>query len=93
MGKRYMLAGAMVLWVAGQAFAAALPCEELKGKIEKQLQDKGVAAFTLTVVPVAQDAEGKQVGTCDGGKNKIMYSKEKAAKPMAEKKAAEKPAK
>jgi len=46
---------------------AAKPCEELKDEITKKLDAKGVKAYTLEIVAKDKDAEGKIVGTCDGG--------------------------
>jgi hypothetical protein len=40
-----------------------------------------VKGYTLEIVAKDKDAEGKIVGTCDGGAKKIMYSK--ASTPAA----------
>ena len=63
-------------------FAAALacaqgpkPCEVLKSEIAKKLDAKNVKAYTLGIVARDQDAEGKVVGSCEGGTKKIMYVK------------------
>jgi hypothetical protein len=53
----------------------AKPCEELKDEIAKKLDAKGVKGYTLEIVAKDKDAEGKTVGTCDGGTKKIVYSK------------------
>ena len=58
---------------------AAKPCEELKDEISKKLDAKGVKAYTLEIVAKEKDADGKIVGTCDGGTKKIIYSKASAA--------------
>jgi hypothetical protein len=50
-------------------------CEELKSEIAKKLDDKGVKGYTLDIVAKDKDAEGKVVGTCDGGTKKIIYTK------------------
>jgi len=57
----------------------AKPCEELKTEIAKKLDDKGVKGYTLDIVAKDKDAEGKTVGTCDGGSKKIIYTKATAA--------------
>lgn len=57
----------------------AKPCEELKTEIAKKLDDKGVKGYTLDIVAKDKDAEGKTVGTCDGGSKKIIYTKAAAA--------------
>jgi len=53
----------------------AKPCEELKDEISKKLDAKGVKGYTLEIVAKDKDAEGKVVGTCDGGTKKIIYTK------------------
>ena len=54
---------------------AAKPCEELKDEITKKLDAKGVKGYTLDIVAKDKDAEGKVVGTCDGGTKKIIYNR------------------
>jgi Protein of unknown function (DUF1161) len=53
----------------------AKPCEELKDEITKKLDAKGVKGYTLDIVAKDKDAEGKTVGTCDGGTKKILYNR------------------
>jgi hypothetical protein len=77
---RLLLSCATLLLVTQAAFAV-VPCSELKTKIEDGMKEKGVQGFTLTVVPMSDAAEGKVVGTCDGGKSKIIYTKGEAPKP------------
>jgi Protein of unknown function (DUF1161) len=55
------------------------PCDELKTEIAAKLDAKGVKSYTLEIVEKDKDAEGKVVGTCEGGTKKIMYSKTSAA--------------
>src|SRR5882724_591032 len=57
----------------------AKPCEELKDEISKKLDAKGVKGYTLEIVAKDKDAEGKIVGTCDGGTKKLIYTKTPAA--------------
>jgi hypothetical protein len=66
---------AAVLAVCAPAFAQIKQCEELKTEIEGKLKDKGVAGFTLEIVPADQIKDQKVIGSCDGGKNKIVYKK------------------
>ena len=69
----------VLLFVSVPAHAqAAKPCEELKDEITKKLDAKGVKWYTLEIVAKDKDAEGKVVGTCDGGTKKIIYSKSAA---------------
>ena len=55
------------------------PCEELKSEIAAKLDAKGVQSYTLDIVAKDQDAEGKAVGSCEGGTKKIMYRRGAAA--------------
>jgi outer membrane lipoprotein-sorting protein len=65
---------AVALFVSAPAFAqAAKPCEELKSEIAKKLEANNVKAYSLEIVDKAKDADGKVVGTCDGGTRKIVY--------------------
>src|SRR5258708_18706665 len=69
----------VLLFVSVPAHAqAAKPCEELKDEITKKLDAKGVKGCSLEIVAKDKDAEGKIVGTCDGGTKKIIYSKNSA---------------
>ena len=54
---------------------AAKSCEELKDEISKKLDAKGVKGYSLDIVAKDKDAEGKIVGTCDGGTKKILYNR------------------
>jgi TRAP-type C4-dicarboxylate transport system substrate-binding protein len=67
----------MVLAMAGAASAQAMrkPCEELKAEIDAKIKKNGVAVYTLDVVDVDAQAEGKVVGTCDGNTKKIVYKR------------------
>ena len=61
--------------MAGSAFAAVKPCEELKAEIDAKLKEKSVASYSLEVVDKGNAADKKVVGTCDGGTKEIVYSK------------------
>lgn len=81
-----LLAIAAVLVVPAGGYAqgtpapAAKPCEELKTEIAAKLDGKGVKGYSLDVVAKDQDvADGKVVGTCEGGTKKIVYKKGAAA--------------
>jgi hypothetical protein len=71
------------IFICASAFAEIKKCEELKSEIEGKLKDKGVASFTLEIVPADQIKDQKVVGSCDGGKNKITYTKDAAQKEEA----------
>lgn len=64
------------------AFASTLayaegpkPCEVLKAEIAKKLNANGSKGYTLNIVAKDQTADGKPVGSCEGGTKKIMYVK------------------
>lgn len=72
--------------------AAPKPCEELKTEIAAKLDGKGVKGYSLDVVAKDQDvAEGKAVGSCEGGTKKIVYKK--GATPATTASAAKDPSK
>jgi hypothetical protein len=54
---------------------AAKNCDELKSEIDAKIKANGVTAFTLDVVDASATADGKVVGTCEGGAKKIIYKK------------------
>ena len=58
---------------------AGTPCEDLKAEITKKLDAKGVKAYTLDIVAKDKEAEGKVVGSCEGGTKKIVYTRESDA--------------
>ncbi len=67
---------AMLLFATGLAYPQGpKPCEDLKSEIAKKLDAKNVKGYTLDIVAKDAAAEGKVVGTCEGGTKKIMYSK------------------
>ena len=76
---KFLLATAAVLFLSGSTHAqAAKPCEDLKSEIAQKLDAKGVKSYTLEIVAKDKDAEGKVVGTCEGGTKKILYRREAA---------------
>jgi hypothetical protein len=72
-----LIAAAVVvgLAISGPALAQKKDCGELKGEIEAKIKKNGVDKFSLDVVEADKQAEGKVVGTCDGGTKKIVYKK------------------
>ena len=72
-----LIAAAVVvgLAVSGPALAQRKDCGELKGEIETKIKKNGVDKFSLDVVEADKQAEGKVVGTCDGGTKKIVYKR------------------
>ena len=66
-----------LLFCCLSATAQIKPCEELKREIDAKLQEKGVENYTLEIVP-ADEVEGKNViGSCNSGKDKIVYKRDK----------------
>jgi Protein of unknown function (DUF1161) len=71
---------AAVLFVPACSYAqTAKPCEELKSEIATKLDAKGVKSYSLEIVAKDQDADGKAVGSCEGGTKKIIYRRTTAA--------------
>ena len=72
-----LIAAAVVvgLAISGPALAQKKDCGELKGEIEAKIKKNGVEKFSLDVVEADKQAEGKVVGTCDGGTKKIVYKR------------------
>ena len=76
--KRFIFALVVItLFIYTLAFAQIKPCDELKGEIDAKLQAKSVANYTLEIVPADEVKDQKVVGSCDGEKKKITYTKEK----------------
>jgi hypothetical protein len=77
-----LLTIALLSLVSAPAFAQGVkPCEDLKAGIAKKIEANGVKSYTLDVVgnDKASDAEGKVVGSCDGGTKRIVYRKSATA--------------
>jgi hypothetical protein len=68
------LAGLSLILSSG-AWAQKKDCNELKGEIEAKIKKNGVDKFSLDVVDKDAKADGKVVGTCDGGEKKIVYKR------------------
>jgi hypothetical protein len=75
MGKLIVAAVVLGLGLTGTAWAQKKDCNELKGEIEAKIKKNGIDKFALDVVDANAQAEGKVVGTCDGGAKKIVYKK------------------
>lgn len=69
-----------VLFVPACSYAQGpKPCEELKSEIAQKLDAKNVKSYSLEIVEKDKDADGKVVGTCEGGTKKIVYRRTAAA--------------
>jgi hypothetical protein len=74
---RLIIAAFVVVGLAGTASAQSMrkDCTELKGEIEAKIKRNGVEKFSLDIVDMDAQAEGKVVGTCDGNTKKIVYKR------------------
>ncbi len=72
--KKFMLAVGL-LSLAGGAFAAGKPCEEVKAAIAAKLDAKHVSGYSLEIVDKGAAAGGKVVGKCEGGTKAIVYKR------------------
>jgi len=76
--KEFLMKSTLLLTVMAiactQAFASK-PCEELKGEIAKKVVAKGVKAYSLEVVTIAEVGNQKVVGSCDGALKKSSTPK------------------
>jgi Protein of unknown function (DUF1161) len=72
-----LIAAALVtgLVISGPVLAQRKDCGELKGEIEAKIKKNGVDKFSLDVVDADKPAEGKVVGTCEGGTKKVVYKR------------------
>jgi Protein of unknown function (DUF1161) len=75
MVKLIAVAVVVGLAISGPALAQRKDCGELRGEIEAKIKKNGVEKFSLDVVEADKQAEGKVVGTCDGGTKKIVYKR------------------
>ena len=72
-----VIVAVMVLGLAGAASAQSMrkSCDELKAEIDAKIKKNGVPMYTLDVVEMDSQSEGKVVGTCDGNTKKIVYKR------------------
>jgi hypothetical protein len=78
-----LLVVALLVMASIPALAARKECSELKQEIAAKIDAKGVKQYTLDIVANGTDAEGKVVGTCDGGTQRIVYQRVDAAPTSA----------
>ncbi|MDU9392769.1 DUF1161 domain-containing protein [Pseudomonas sp. zfem002] len=70
---KHMMVAVALMTLAGTAFAAGKPCEELKSEIAAKLDAKGVKHYSLEIV--SKGSGGHVVGTCEGGTKEIVYKR------------------
>lgn len=65
-----------LLLVTPASWAVPKSCEELKAEIETKIQAAGVTSYTLEIVDKSEVKDPSMVvGSCDGGKRRIIYQK------------------
>ncbi|WP_300732578.1 DUF1161 domain-containing protein [Pseudomonas sp.] len=73
--KKILLAAGL-LSLAGTAFAAGKPCEELKSEIAAKIDANHVPHYTLTVVDKGTTpSDHTVVGSCEAGTKEIAYKR------------------
>lgn len=72
--KKFLLAVGL-LSIAGTAMAAGKSCDDVKADIDAKIKAKGVSSYTLEAVDKGSAADGKVVGTCEGGTKEIVYKR------------------
>jgi hypothetical protein len=75
MGRLIVAVAVLGLGFTGSVWAQSKPCDELKSEIEAKIKKNGVEKFTLDIVDADKPADGKVVGTCQGGTKKIVYKR------------------
>ena len=73
--NKAMLALAAAAAVAAVPALAGKSCDDLKAEIAAKIEKKGVKAYTLDVVKKGEEGDRKVVGTCDGGRQVIVYKR------------------
>ena len=72
---KFAVLAAALVFTAAPASAAVKSCAELKTEIEAKIKAKNVKTYALEVVAEADVKDQKVVGSCEGGKKKIVYKK------------------
>jgi hypothetical protein len=67
-----LLLTAMLSCVSATALAED-NCEKIKGEIDAKIKARGVPVYKLEIVDATVEIGGTVVGTCGGGKKKIVY--------------------
>ena len=76
--------------ISSSALADVLNCETLLKRVDAKLQAKGIPSYTLEFetiessnnasaasgVPPRKTRKGKEVGTCNAGTKRLIYTKE-----------------
>jgi hypothetical protein len=74
--RAWLIIAAVLFGSASTYAQKSKPCEELKSEIAQKLEAKNVKEYSLEIVEKEKEpADGKVVGSCEGGTKKIIYSK------------------
>ncbi len=73
--KAAVAAAALAMCASSPVWAQRKDCNDLKGEIEAKIKKNGVDKFTLDILDKDAQADGKVIGTCDGGTKKIVYKR------------------
>jgi len=71
---------------AQTAPTAGKTCDDLKSEIAKKLDAKNVVGYTLDIVDKGKEGDAKVVGSCNGGRKSITYTRGGAAQTADDKK-------
>jgi hypothetical protein len=72
--KKFILAVGL-LSIAGTTMAAGKSCDDVKSEIDAKINANGAVSYSLEAVDKGAAADGKVVGTCDGGTKEIVYKR------------------
>ena len=91
----WMLLHAASLFLAAEANAqSSNACDQLKGTLAARIEASGVRDYSLETVPATTPLPpGERViGTCEGGRHKVVYRRGSARQPASEPAEAARPA-
>jgi hypothetical protein len=72
--KKFLLAVGL-LSIAGTTMAAGKSCDDVKAEIDAKIKANGATSYTLEAVDKGTAADGKVVGTCEGGTKELVYKR------------------
>ena len=72
--KKFLFAVGL-LSIAGTTMAAGKSCDDVKSEIDAKIKANGAVSYSIEAVDKGTGADGKVVGTCDGGTKEIVYKR------------------
>jgi len=72
--KKFLLAVGL-LSIAGTTMAAGKSCDDVKADIDAKIKANGATSYSLEAVDKGTAADGKVVGTCEGGSKELVYKR------------------